>query len=321
MSVSLQINLSPGDYPLARHLLAHQLKVIAGQVEEVLLVVETKPSNGRFGEGWEERCEQLYHFLQNDIASRYNVRIIPVDYSENKRKEVSAHFFLSGVIPEKDFRGGPFYAYFFGLYAATGDMVMHLDADMFLGGGSQCWIQEACQLLRNEPDCLITAPLPGPPRPDHRLIGQQVVKEISAYAYELEGVSTRIFFIDKSKFAALKMRISKPRFAARMRAVLRGNPIADLPEHLFQNLLADRGLKRIDFLGAGKGLWSLHPPYRCQKFYDALPELINKIEQFELPETQLGFYDIVDELCDWSEARKKLERNRWWKKMFYVKIA
>ena len=99
-----------------------------------------------------------------------------------------------------------------------------------------------------------------------------------------------------------------------VKAIVEGNSNVDLPEHLLSAYMKKYQLKRIDFLGADNGLWSLHPPYRTKAFYNDLPELIKRIEANDLPAKQQGFYDIVEEVCDWTEAKKKLKNNRWWKK-------
>ncbi|MDB5136545.1 MAG: hypothetical protein JWP37_3148, partial [Mucilaginibacter sp.] len=79
-------------------------------------------------------------------------------------------------------------------------------------------------------------------------------------------------------------------------------------------------LKRIDFLGKGNGLWTLHPPYRTVDFYNRLPEIISNVECNDLHPKQYGFYDIVDEVCDWTEAKDRLRNNRWWKRNHHAEI-
>ena len=69
--VSLKINLAPGDYRHAKHILPHQLKILAGQVDEIILTVDTKPSKGRFAEGWNEYKELLNTFLQDEIKKEW----------------------------------------------------------------------------------------------------------------------------------------------------------------------------------------------------------------------------------------------------------
>jgi hypothetical protein len=313
--VSLQISLSPGDYPMAKYLLSHQLKQLSGQVDEIILTVDTQPSKGRFAEGWQQYQTQLNTLLQNDIQSNFNVQVIPVDYSPPVKANIAAMFFEGGTVPGKDFRGGPFYAYFFGLYKAKNNLVFHLDADIFLGGGSPNWIKEAVRHFENDPSLFIVSPLPGPPHAQDILIGQSVIQKPAPYTFQLEGMSTRLFMLNKSLLKKHKLLLSKPGIRNQIKAIIEGNPNANLPEHILSANMKSNGLKRIDFLGSGAGLWSLHPPYRTASFYHNLQQLIQRVEQNDLPHAQQGFYDMVDEVCDWTEAREKLKQQRWWKRL------
>ena len=312
--VSLQINLAPGDYPHAKYILPHQLKVLAAQVDEIILTVDTKPGKGRFAEGWEKYQPLLNSFLHNEIQHDFNVKIVPVDYSSTVKEKIAQYFFGTNTMPLKDFRGGPFYAYFFGLYSVKNNLVLHLDSDIFLGGGSQTWIDEATVLFKNDPSCFIVSPLPGPPHPDDILKDQHIVDKISPYTWQLSGMSTRIFLMDKDKFNINKLVLSKPSARNQIKSIVQGNSNADLPEHLISMFMNEHHLRRIDFLGTNKGLWSLHPPYRTAGFYADLPDLIKRIETNDLPQRQQGFYDIIDEVCDWTSAREKIKNNRWWKR-------
>lgn len=310
--VSLQINLSPSDYQLAKLVLPHQLKILAGQVDEILLTIESKPSKGRFSLGWVENEAKLKSLLAI-IAKQFIVRIIYVDYTEETKKKVAEYFFSSGYIPEKDYRGGPFYCYFFGMFNCSNDLIFHLDADMFLGGKDNLWIQKAAKLLTEQEDLISVSPLPGPPAENEILIGQDIVEKFDdePYKFQLNGFSTRIFMIKKSALHLHKLRIKKPGLKDQVKAILSGNPNTDLPEHLVSDLMLQKNLKRIDFLGSSEGIWSLHPPYRTSGFYTGLPLLIQKIENNDLPVSQNGFYDIVDDLIDWTEPREKLRNTHW----------
>jgi hypothetical protein len=317
MPVSLQINLAPGDLLYARHILPHQLKTLAKQVDEIVLTIETRPSKGRFAAGWNENRQSLYDFLERDIKPKYNVRIDEVDYGKTRKEEIANYFFGSKTIAEKDFRGGPFYAYFYGIYSASHDMVFHLDADMFLGGTSPSWVQEASKFLGDNRECLFVSPLPGPPHPEDRLTGQPGARKIAPYTYVFDTMSTRIFMTDRSRMRENPLRAKKPVLRNQLKALVEGNPREELPEHLFADLMKRDGLKRIDFLGTAPGLWSLHPPYRSKSFYESLPTIISQIEAGNLPESQKGFYDVVDEVCDWSEAKLNIKNNRWWKRLLH----
>ncbi|TSD65864.1 hypothetical protein FFF34_000245 [Inquilinus sp. KBS0705] len=315
-NVTLQINLAPGDYLHARHILKHQLSILAAQVNEIILTVDTRPAKGRFATGWQEYKKAFDNFLIAEIQPNYNVKIVPVDYSDETKSKVARYFFGGKHIPEKDFRGGPFYVYFFGLYTATNNLVFHLDSDILLGGGSKNWINEAKEFYNNDENCFIVSPLPGPPHDDDILIDQSVISKLAPYTYQLNGMSTRLFMIDKSKFDLHKLRLTKPTLRSQVKAVAEGNPNAELPEILISAFMAKYHLKRIDFLGSG--LWSLHPPYRTTNFYDALPALIGRINNNQLPKSQQGFYDIVDDVCNWDEAREKLKNNRWWNRLLGI---
>ncbi|TSJ35976.1 hypothetical protein FO440_23965 [Mucilaginibacter corticis] len=312
--VSLQINLAPGDFLYARHILKHQLSILAPQVDEIILTVETKASKGRFSGDWAVYRDQLTNFIVNEVQNQFNARIVWVDYSTSAKRLVGNYFFGGEDVPEKDFRGGPYYAYFYGLLMATNDLVLHLDADMFLGGGSQTWVGEARAFFKKDSSCFIVSPLPGPPHPDDILINQDVKLKLASYTYSLNGMSTRIFMIDKARFRTHKLSLRKPPPRNQAKAIFNGNPNAELPENILSGYISKHQLTRIDFLGSGVGLWSLHPPYRTQTFFDHLPALVRRIESGDLPDAQRGFYDIIDEVCDWSEARSKLKHNRWWKR-------
>jgi hypothetical protein len=95
--------------------------------------------------------------LQDEISS--------LAIADTTRRAVSKLFFGSNIIPDKAWDGRPFYPYFYGLFVAKADYIMHMDGDMMFGGGSQTWISEAIDLLKARPDILFSGPLPGPPHP------------------------------------------------------------------------------------------------------------------------------------------------------------
>jgi hypothetical protein len=231
---------------------------------------------------------------------------------------VAAEFFGGKKIPAKDFRGGPYYSYFFGLAEATHNLVLHADSDMLFGGGSDQWLAEAAAFLADEPKVLLAAPLPGPPAADGRL-HSQVATPVPGHpwCFDFDQMSSRLFLLDRQKLrrsiGALQPR-RPPAWRDNVKALVEGNPPADLPEHLFTAAMRSRGLVRREFLGAEPGRWSLHPPYRCTNFYDRLEELVRRVEAGEMPEAQRGDHDINASLVDWTAALAALRENRWWKR-------
>jgi hypothetical protein len=315
-AVTLQINLSPGDWRHASLLLPHQMRAWRAQVSEVLLVIDLHRSSGRFAAGWEEGRDRILTLARSIDGARVET----VDYGDEARARVSSEFFGNAAVPQKDFRGGPYYAYFFGLNAARNDFVFHVDSDIFFGGGSQTWIAEAIRFYSSHGNVLVMAPLPGPPSADGSLRQLHSLPDSeSPHSHLFEEMSTRLFLLDRARFRTAVGALAPTPPASlrsRIKALVEGNPSADLPEHLFTRKMRERGLVRRDFLGDAPGMWSLHPPYRCADFYKKLPGLVARIEAGEVPDAQKGDHDINGSLVDWSEALDRLARNRWWRRLF-----
>lgn len=305
--ITLQISLAPSDFKHVVHLLPHQLKVFGNQVDEILLTYDTHKSKGRFALNWDDNNAKMWPLLQKCASDNPKIRLMKIDYSKSKKTEIANRFFKRKNIPSKDWRGGPFYTYFFGLHEASNDYVFHIDSDLFFGGLSQTWLKEAVELYEAEDRILFLNPLAGPPREDGTLIKQAYTPYLDkSFHYVFKTVSTRLFLVHKKR---LNTSILGNPFTFKPRELIRAcykkNPPYKLPEELFSALLKKNNLIRVDFKGKDDGLWSLHPPYRTQNFYEELPLIIKKIETNDVPESQKGFYDIVDELVDWSSVRKR----------------
>jgi hypothetical protein len=316
LPVTLQISLAPGDHRLAARLLSHQVDFWRPCVDEILLTIDTRRSRGRFGDEWENGRRRIL-----EIACKIpGARIVEVDYSPAAQHAVAAAFFGGAPVPAKDCRGGPYYAYFFGLHAAHHDFVLHTDADMFFGGASVPWMLSALALYATQPELLFTAPQPGPPAPDGKLKQLTATrKRLGEHdGYRFTEMSTRLFLFSRARFreriAALTPR--PPAARARLIAWLDGHPAQELPETLFSAAMSAQDLCRFDFAGPAPGCWSLHPPYRSEDFFQKLPALISRIEKSDLPEAQLGDHDFNSSLVDWSEAIDRMAQRRWWHRLF-----
>jgi len=313
--VTLQISLAPSDFAHAQYLLTHQIRVWREQVSEILLTIDLHRSAGRFSERWEEGRVNLHNLIQ----SIEGVRVLEVDYGADSQQDVAKLFFGGRMpAPAKDFRGGPFYSYFFALSAATHDHVLHVDSDMFFGGLWPLWLNEALADQMSHPKVLFSAPLPRPPRTDEKLISQSaMIVAGQPHTYNFDTMSTRIFMMSRSRFQSTigKLHTRHPSARNTIKALIEGNPPQDLPEHLFSCAMREQGLLRREFLGSGAGMWHLHPPYRCADFYKKIPGLIIRCEAGNIPSPQRGDHDINDSLVDWSEARTALSHNRWWRRL------
>jgi hypothetical protein len=317
-AVTLQINVAPVDLPHATHILPHQLRQWGSQVQEVLFTFDLHRTarGGQFGEGWDERREPMRDLLEQLCASHAGARIAEVDYGPQKLDEVAAAYTGGAAIPAKDTKGAPFYPYLFGLHEARNDLVFHLDSDLMFGGSSQTWLSEARVLLDTDASVLTCSPLPGPPSGDGRLRTQTATRfPYSSLAYLFPDMSTRLFMIDRrhlrERLGPLPL-LGPRRALSGAKARLHGNPPYRAAELVISEAMATAGVYRVDLLGASPGMWSLHPPYRSQEFYDALPGLIERIEAGDTPEAQRGDYELNDSMIDWSRARRRKMVRRLW---------
>lgn len=336
MPVTLQINLSPADLPVAEHVLPHQLRQLGGQVDEVVLTLDLRMSGGPRRAGWLERLPGMDRLLRETSERHPHVRLSPVDYGDEARRAVSRALFGGAPVPLKNYRGAPIYPYLFGLWDASHDLVLHTDGDMLFGGGSQRWVAEATDFLASHPDVLFVGPLPGPPAPGgvlpaavaarHAPDGAradrvrlpasppQPARELaSSLAYRFTTVSSRIFMFDRRVFAVRvgsfgPSRRPAPRSVAT--ALLEGNPRHEECERTMGRAMRRHGMARVDLLGSGAGMWSLHPPMRSPEFLAALPGLVRRVESGDVPPAQLGDFDVNDSMVDWTSARDRRARTR-----------
>jgi hypothetical protein len=182
----------------AREILPHELRQLGNQVDEILLVLDNNRGPRADPADWERGGVGL-HDLADQCRDRWpHLRLVEVDYSPAAAEQVADAFAGGQWIPDKDWRGAPIYAYFFGLWAARHDYIFHMDSDIMYGGGSQTWVEEGVELLQSRSDVLLCSPLPGPPTADGRLTSQTLPREpLDSLAYRADQVSTRLCLLDR----------------------------------------------------------------------------------------------------------------------------
>jgi hypothetical protein len=319
-STAAQISTFPMDVRHFEYLLPHQIRAWGSSVDRIVVTIDTHRSRaGRYrGSNFDESLEKLRRLINDSRKSYPQLQVADVDYSEATQRAVARYFFDREAIPPKAWDGGYFYSLFYGLYAANAQYVMHFDGDMMFGGGSKTWMQEAIACMEQRSDVLVVEPFPGPPRADGQIFGHEISKglkyrreDMPQLAYRFKHVSSRAFVIDMNRF---KDKLGKlPWVPAsplqRLKARILGHP----PEVIEAELLLSKTLQRfdlyrIDMLGSPPGMWSLHPPYRSEEFYQRLPEFIRTVETGAVPEGQRGHYDLNDSIIDWTSARTA---NQW----------
>lgn len=301
--VTLQINVAPFDYRHAKDLLPHQISTFEDGIDEVLLTYDEGRGKRR-KPGWGAADAAMRNIME-DVAARYpRVSIRPVEYDVEARREVSSYFCARGGLPLYDFRGAPFYQYFHGLHASRNDLILHLDSDMFFGGGGRGWIAAARAILESDPRVLTVSPHPGPPHPKGILRGQIYEPYgVLPRSFAFRTVSTRIFFMNRRSLqGAIVPRV--PGLLKIMWALRHFFPPRETAEYCIGADMRKRGRIRVDFLGEGGGVWSIHPPRRSESFYAGIEDIIARLRAMDVPEDQLGYYDFTDSFFDWGGKTK-----------------
>lgn len=305
---ALQINLHPLDAPHADQTLRHQFRVLGPQVDEIVLTLDLRQSAAsRYRttdlEGKRARLERT---LDELCRSQPKARVVVVDDAKDKRAQVSEAFLDDQPVPLTAVDGSPFYAYLQGLLEVKSRYVLHLDSDMLLGGGSSTWIKEAAAALDGDQSLFACNPLAGPPRSDGVIRSRNGVRVAGAdLAYRFQSVSTRILFLELSRFRSGELRIplARPSSKQRLDSLLNYTPAVPPLEDCLSAMMQEVGLERLDMLGRSPGLWSLHPPHRSERFYRTLPSLVSRVESGDVPDRQRGDFDVNDSMLDWSDVR------------------
>lgn len=291
LPVCLQISLTPLDLGHAALILPHQLNFWASACQELLLVWDLNPgprlAEPLYRQRW-ERGLSYFELLNQTLQRDYpRLRILTVDDAAERQAQLSARFLAGAPMPLKDFRGGPFYAYFEALERAELDWVLHLDADKIFAGVALPWLSEALAFLQRDARYFCLCPPGGPPR---------IVGNIG-YA----NFTSRAYLLDRRNLpSALPLRHRDPERLRTQGLSAPVPPYAELPEHLLSDWMHTQGKRRLELRctasGADLGVFSLHPPTDSasarQLFEQHLPRILQLLALGQIPELQRGHFNL-----------------------------
>jgi hypothetical protein len=301
--------MAASDLRYVRETLPNQLRMLAGQVEEIQFTLDTRQSRTfrNATDEFPQKLAELRRYLERVCGEHPKANIVEVDYSPARLAEVAAVFIGGAFVPKKAYDGSAFYPYLYGMLRARSDYIFHIDSDMLFGGGSQRWVGEAVELLERERDVLACMPFPGPPRTDGKLTRQteSLRCDVEGLAYSFSTITTRVFILDRRRFLSGEFRIPlvPPKPHHLVQSLLFNTPPYKLLEGCLSELKSTKALRCIGFLGAEPGLWSLHPPHRSERFYAGLHNLVKRVESNDIPADQRGDFDVNDSMIDWSDVR------------------
>ena len=211
--VTLQISTAPTDIWLLESMISHQIKALKSQVQEILIVADIQQSgNGRFR--FSEEMILKFKEILEGLQQRWpNVRVKFVDYGDTAQNRVAQSLWGKNELPAKDYRGGPFYSYFYGVAEASNDYVLHLDSDILLGGGLKSWCEDAVNIYERDERIACMIPLSGPTPSIVNVPAQykrsQQKEDGLPHTYVSKKFTTRIFLISKKRFSKILNNIIK----------------------------------------------------------------------------------------------------------------
>jgi len=307
--VSLQINVAPVDMAFLAPIMAHQLSIFGNLCEEIVVTVETKKSeNSRWSSSdWDTNLTSLLLLLEEMQVSYPHLLISKIDYSSATHKKASDFFMESSeLLPWKDFRGGPYYSYYYGVFSCSQKYVLHMDSDMLYCGSAEAWLREALAMMEEDKEVLLCSPLVGPPvrkgeevpiahKKRYNPIGNYQSRD---FYYKYKDISTRIYLIEKERLHGFAIT-TRPNLDQWIKAIWRGLPCYHTPERSLSVAMQKRNLFRLDFLGEDGGFWSYHPPAKkSENFLNMLPHVISEIERGFFTEAQRGRQQFTTSLLE-----------------------
>jgi len=310
-SISLQISTAPTDNRLLRYTIPHQVKIFNEQVSEILITGDIRPGKGRF-QFDDTAILEFRNILESFADLSPKVKVLFVDYNPKIRKEIAADLWGLPDLPIKDYRGGPFYSYLYGIGMASGSHILHLDSDILFGGGSQSWCLEALDLYESDPRITTILPYSGPPClgdeiPEHYKLRAEPYLDLPD-TYMSDSFTTRVFFVSKKRIRLIlnQIHLDKPGLLRSLLGLWYQNPLVRPPEQLISTFLKNGDFFRVDYPGSGVPFWTLHPPFRSEEFYNRLEGIIEAIEKNEIPPEQRGDHDLNRGFINWTEAIENL---------------
>ncbi len=248
--VTLEILVCPSDVRYAAKTIRHQLRVLGGQVQEVLFAVDVvPPTSGRYADGWGDALPALEALIAEVAATHPNVRVVYARGEPAQLERLSDRFFGGRPIPAKCHVGSAFEAYWLAFESPANDHILHVDCDMLFGGGSQTWVAEAVDVLDGDDRVISVKPLSGPPHPDGVLLGQAAYSRYPhpTTAFRIPTWTTRLAFFDRRRL--LDRLTPLPLLApvlkrSSLKARFKGNPLVAQPEDILRARALERAMYR-----------------------------------------------------------------------------
>jgi hypothetical protein len=317
--VSVWTLVARTDVPYMLQTIPHQLRSCNYPFVEKVLAVDTAPLTGdkvsRYNTGsqkdLEVACQRL---VEQGVADR----IVKIDYEPARVKQIYQKYFGSEQAKQMlshthNWKGSTVYASLYCIEESATNYFLHFDADMLLHQAPNFdWISEAINLMKSVGTIAAIRPLCGAPHPEGKLFQPNPYLKDERGFYAHKFFSMRAYLIDRQQFAKLspiplmwkfpplRSRLLPPplqNLSAKIEGKLRHKKSYP-PQGAIESFepMTSKRLQMTDFVRADLAspqAWTIHPAKHGADFIDALPKLIQLIEQGQYPPEQAGHYDLL----------------------------
>jgi hypothetical protein len=320
---SIWILVARTDVPYLLKTIPHLIRSCNYPFTERVLAMDTAPLRGdkiyRYNTGSQAELQKACETLVNQGIMD---KIVKIDYTPSLIQKVYQKYFGVEQAAKMqnhthNWKGSTVYASLYCIEACQTDYYLHFDADMLLHQDAGFdWISEAIKLMNSVSNIATIRPLCGPPHPQGKIFHPNSVIKDERGFYAHKFFSMRAYLLEKTRFAQLSPiplmwkyppLLSRflpppfPSFSAKIERRLRGikKTIIQGAIESFEPMTSKR-LAMTDFVRADLSspqAWTIHPPKHSQEFIEALPKLIELIEQGKYPLAQGGQYDLI--LDEW----------------------
>ncbi|MBD2593810.1 hypothetical protein H6G74_05635 [Nostoc spongiaeforme FACHB-130] len=296
-SCSLWIFVARPDTSFILQTIPHLVKVNNFPFEEKVLAIDTasltgdkltRPSIGTMKE-LRECAEKLLRLGVVD-------RIVDINYDKNYHEQVYKKHFGTQIRFTHNYKGYPILGSAFSIEECKSDYMLHFDSDMLMyQNPNHNWINQAIQLMTENPQMMFVRPLAGPPTAKKKSEPYDIFKTFGS----------RVYLINCQRFNQL---LPLPIIWCKYNKQWMNNLPTQLKTALSNftgkgkldswEVMVTEKLKQTDYFRANltnPAAWTLHPKDRSPEFIAALPKIIARIEAGDFPAQQAGNYDLIPE--------------------------
>jgi hypothetical protein len=249
-------------------LVPHVLRALGDRFSELIIIADLKPPEGRIRElhGAQHTHDNLLEILHSLAGRDSRIRLATLP----KPSEVPLLFddwFSSTLTPVVRCQAGtPIYAYVYGIYIASNDIVLHLDSDILFKDSG--WFDTMTTLLHNKQYAIVE-----PARFGNPLLAPVVI-------------STRAFGVNRAHLKETNLPMSPSRLTGlrRWHRIATGRPTWLALEKSFEHLKQQGRLSHC-ILPASLG-WSFHVPKIDHVRLSGFEKVVESVERDEMPESQ-----------------------------------